>query len=255
MNDVKPLLLLEPQSEISSSSAMATFDLLQHDLQVTADPRLRSTIVNLLWNWNDAATGCDFVQDGSCFGSFFEYYDQQCTAARYDAKNQTVIGTHRDLIEIIKELQDMNNTKSSIKSSLRLRLLLPESENTEQLLEDAVNLAARIWLMLFIGEYRQIIGPAQRQLVWQENDSLSRLLELEFSPHLAVKDNVKLERLFTARNIERIGGLEIIWTSNLADHLRLFDDDTRVAIFHQASFLKNMRSQYVVMVPCHLFKS
>lgn len=131
----------------------------------------------------------------------------------------------------------------SIKSSLRLSLLLNDSNDSDELLEDGLDLAARVWLMLFVGEYRQIIGPAQRQIVWNENDSLRGLLEREFSNHAEASDNVKLERLFTARNMERIAGLEIIWTSNLADHLRLFDDDTRVAIFHQACFLKHMQSQ------------
>jgi hypothetical protein len=224
---------------------MAAFDLLKHDLQVTNDPQLRSSILNSLWNWNGSTAAHNFIQDSCYFDSFFEYYDQQCTAARHDAKNQEVFRTHRDLLKIIDEVRNVNRTKSSIKSSLRLKLLLPDSDDTNQLLDDGIDLAVRIWLMLFIGEYRQIIGPAQRHIVWEEDDSLKRLLELEFSPDVAVKDNVKLERLFTARNMERIAGLEIIWTSNLADHLRLFDDDSRVAIFHQACFLKNMQSQYV----------
>jgi len=58
--------------------------------------------------------------------------------------------------------------------------------------------------------------------------------------------------LFTASNIERIGG---IWANNLADHLRLFDDDTRMAIFNQSCFLKNMRSRYALADLCYIFKS
>ena len=56
--------------------------------------------------------------------------------------------------------------------------------------------------------------------MWQENDCPGRVFGLEFSLHVSVDDNFKLERLFTAINMERIGGLEIIWTSNLADRLR-----------------------------------
>jgi hypothetical protein len=222
---------------------MAASDLLQTDLQTTHDPQIRSEVLNSLWNWNGAAVAHNFVQNTCFFDSFFEYYDQQCAAARHDTKNRTLIRTHRDLFGIVEELRDLNKTKSSIKSCLRHKLSLSESDNTEELLDGGIDLAAKIWLMLFIGEYRQIIGPVQRQIVWKDDDSLRSLLELEFTPHLEVKDNVKLERLFTARNMERIAGFEIIWTSNLADHLRLFDDDTRVAIFHQACFLKNMRSQ------------
>lgn len=222
---------------------MATFDPLQHDLQSTSDPQLRGEILNRLWNWNGTVDAQNFFQDSACFDSFFEYYDQQCTAARHDTKNQSLVRTHRDLLKFVKVLQDITKKKMAIKTDLRLSLLLDDSDDSDELLENGLNLAARIWLMLFVGEYRQIIGPTQRRIVWKEDGSILGLLELEFSNQAEVKDNVKLERLFTARNMERIAGLEIIWTSNLADHLRLFDDDTRVAIFHQACFLKHMKSQ------------
>ena len=224
----------------------ATSDLLEDDLQSTSNVQVRSGIINSLWNPNGTAAAHNFYQDSPHFDSFFEYYDQQCAAARFDAKNGGfLVKTHRDLINVIRELHDMDKPKTLIKFNLRRELLLTESEENDARLDDAINLAARIWLMIFVGEYRQIIGPAQRQLVWQENSCLKTVLEHEFSPQVKVKDHVRLERLFTSRNMERIAGLEIIWTSNLADHLRLVDYDTRVVIFHQASFLKSAQSQYV----------
>jgi hypothetical protein len=40
-----------------------------------------------------------------------------------------------------------------------------------------------------------------------------------------------------ARGLERVAGLRIVGTDNLADHLRMMDDDGTVAIFHHAAFL------------------
>jgi hypothetical protein len=54
-----------------------------------------------------------------------------------------------------------------------------------------------------------------------------------------LKEHVKLEKLFNAYNLSRIARIEVVWTSNLADHLRMQDDDTRVAIFQHAFFLEN----------------
>ncbi|KAF8854411.1 hypothetical protein BDZ45DRAFT_597067 [Acephala macrosclerotiorum] len=51
-------------------------------------------------------------------------------------------------------------------------------------------------------------------------------------------EQVKLEKIFNARNLEQIGGIKIRWTSNLADHLRMRDDDTAVELFHYVSFLR-----------------
>jgi hypothetical protein len=51
-------------------------------------------------------------------------------------------------------------------------------------------------------------------------------------------EKVKLDKIFIARNLSRIAGVEILWTDNLVDHLRLTDDDTKVHVFHHASFLE-----------------
>jgi hypothetical protein len=62
-------------------------------------------------------------------------------------------------------------------------------------------------------------------------DSVRRVL----SPEYRCKDEVKLPQDFTAFGLKRVGDIQ---TSNLAEHLLMKDDDTKVTIFHQASFLK-----------------
>ncbi|KAH6675929.1 hypothetical protein B0J14DRAFT_477619, partial [Halenospora varia] len=52
------------------------------------------------------------------------------------------------------------------------------------------------------------------------------------------KEAVKLERIFNATNLEQIAGIEVRWTSNFADHLRMRGDDKAVGIFRYATFLK-----------------
>jgi hypothetical protein len=63
------------------------------------------------------------------------------------------------------------------------------------------------------------------------------LVNTQIAPQTMMRENVKLEKIFNARNLERIAGIEIRWTSNLVDHLRMRNDDTAVEIFHYASFL------------------
>ncbi|OCL07582.1 hypothetical protein AOQ84DRAFT_408652, partial [Glonium stellatum] len=58
-----------------------------------------------------------------------------------------------------------------------------------------------------------------------------------FSRAPVLKDRVKLEKVFNALNLHRIAGIEIHWTNNLADHLRMMEDDRKVALFHYESFL------------------
>lgn len=45
--------------------------------------------------------------------------------------------------------------------------------------------------------------------------------------------------------MERIADITIYWTDNLADHLRMVEDDRVVAIFHYATFLARQRHNLV----------
>ncbi|KAF2135768.1 uncharacterized protein K452DRAFT_281038 [Aplosporella prunicola CBS 121167] len=81
----------------------------------------------------------------------------------------------------------------------------------------------------------------QSRLVWKEG-TLRDLISSHFgNTQSLAKEHVKLEKVFNARNLVRMAGLEVVWTHNLADHLRLYNDDKSVAIFHHVTFLKYQR--------------
>ncbi|KAF8862092.1 hypothetical protein BDZ45DRAFT_586101 [Acephala macrosclerotiorum] len=58
-------------------------------------------------------------------------------------------------------------------------------------------------------------------------------------------------RSFHARQFERIAGFEIVWTSNLADHLLVLDMDEKVKlhVFHQVRMLKHHLQANVPIIP------
>lgn len=58
----------------------------------------------------------------------------------------------------------------------------------------------------------------------------------------------KLERDFTARNLEEVVGLRVVWTGNLLDHLLIREEDGTVAIFHHAAFLHYQAIRYVFII-------
>ncbi|KAK4213932.1 hypothetical protein QBC37DRAFT_473008 [Rhypophila decipiens] len=78
----------------------------------------------------------------------------------------------------------------------------------------------------------------RRYLVWTEG-SLKEMVDSHFSRRCVLScDRVKLPKSFNSWSVETIGGIKIVFTNNLADHLLLVDDDTRVLIFHHVSFLE-----------------
>lgn len=83
----------------------------------------------------------------------------------------------------------------------------------------------------------RITVSGETYLPWKEG-TITEFVSGVFSPQTCVKERVKFEKGFNARNVKLIAGIEIRWTSNFADHLRMRDDDTAVEIFPYASFLR-----------------
>jgi hypothetical protein len=55
-------------------------------------------------------------------------------------------------------------------------------------------------------------------------------------PESKLNSTDKLPRIFKAMNLERISGIRVRWTSNLADHLSLDGDEVRLS--NHVSFLE-----------------
>ncbi|KAG0644971.1 hypothetical protein D0Z07_9312 [Hyphodiscus hymeniophilus] len=215
---------------MTSLSALG-FDIREPYRKVNA----KCAILNLLWGSN-FTTG-SFAQDPLLGEAFLRYCNEQCRTAL--ARQDTVLSTHQDIVDIIRKLQDPLVSRDDLKDDLRRRRA-PHAmslDDYESVLSEAIDLGVRLWLMFDVGEMLHSFVPGQKSLVW-EAGFLKGLVQDHFSTHSTIRERVKLDRIFNARNLERIGGLQIVWTSNLADHLRLMADDTRVAIFHHASFLE-----------------
>ncbi|KAF4978536.1 hypothetical protein FDECE_18199 [Fusarium decemcellulare] len=115
--------------------------------------------------------------------------------------------------------------------------LYQEIGNKEDGIDNTINLCASLLVMTEIGQSH--IGLSGQTPVRWESRSLEAALAEHFTPQKTLTvDNTKLGKLFTGRNLSRISGIKIIWTTNLADHLRLTDDDQAVFVFHCTSFLR-----------------
>jgi hypothetical protein len=106
-------------------------------------------------------------------------------------------------------------------------------------LNSSINLAIRLLLMMRVGHLPSKFS-AYKALLWDQGPSLREFVWASLKPRGALNhEHVKLEKMSNAKNLERIAGIEIKWTNNFADLLRILDDeDTEVAIFHHATFLE-----------------
>jgi hypothetical protein len=175
-----------------------------------------------------------------CWDPYFDYYMEECRVAIQSGKGQyATVRSHTD-IQAVAEMLREHNTKLAIKKYLRHSLSQQRTpEETNNMLEGSIMLVARLLTMIDIGPlpYRH---TNQHSLAWQDESlPLRDLLELHFQESLTnAQEDLMFEEDFTAYNLQRYAGVEIAWTDNLADHLRLSRNRKRLYVFHHASFLQ-----------------
>lgn len=186
----------------------------------------------------------------NAFESFFTRYARLCKlAANKDREVEKM--THWHLVEIVALLKDHSLTREEITATVMQN---PAFAHSESLARTLIDLAAGLWLMLSISEYPGDISYDE-PIIWADQEHLTDeamnqgLIDKRFSPRYNSTDLVKLPQAFTAAHLEQIGGIEVELTSNLADHLLLKDDDTRLVLFHQVSILQLHKQSPTSLLP------
>ena len=203
----------------------------------------RKAIINTIFHLD--LTDQEFRSRDDGYTAWFDdWFEEQCQASA----GQVSARTHNDLLQIIAKIQSAN--QNADRSALTLALS-STSPCTTDAIDASVTLAARIWLSLSIDSLNHSVTPGQL-IPWNKGQCLSDAIHTTFSPQAQTRERVKLPKVFTAANLEKIAGIQVQWTSNLADHLSLKDDDTKVMLYHQASFLELHRESkwYVRNLGC-----
>ncbi|KAI3320665.1 hypothetical protein HD806DRAFT_547200 [Xylariaceae sp. AK1471] len=181
--------------------------------------------------------------------TFWSYYYKKSALSLHDGGRHVAVRTHRDVTDVVYLLKQ-GVTRRGIKQGLSSKLKTKHF-NEDEVLENSIDLAASLALMCDCGTSSHGFSGST-EIQWK-NNSLGEFLAEYFSEKsILAHEKVKLEKTFTARNFSRIAGLGIIWTDNLVDHLRLTDDDTKVHVFHHASFLEHQRQSSQSLLPTNL---
>ena len=163
---------------------------------------------------------------------YFKYYNYQCGLALHDYGNHISARTHQEIMNVAQHLKEPLR-----RGEIQALLPKPTPPNEIEKLDGSINLAARLLLMIDFGSL-QYGFSSRKRLIWDDN-SLKEFIGSYFGRTLALgHERVNLEKIFNARNLGQIAGIEVLWTDNLADHLRISDEDKKVAVFHYASFLE-----------------
>jgi hypothetical protein len=173
--------------------------------------------------------------------SYFRYYQYSLMSSGLNGSSAEL----RTICNLVILLKRSNTTRESVETLYKREFSIEADDDNGELLRDLLNLIVRFLLMIPIGPFLStdagITVSGETYLPWKDG-TITEFVSTGFSPQTSMKERVRLEKGFNARNLKRIAGIEIRWTSNLADHLRMRDDDTAVEIFHYASFLRFHRN-------------
>lgn len=173
--------------------------------------------------------------------AYFSRYATLCSLAANT--NRAIVNvTHWQLASVIKLLLDpveARRTRSELNGLVfnNPYITWDNSIIGGNLAPTLIDLAVDVWSMLSIAKFPGDISYDE-PIHWEDHQTLIDLFDKCFPFSRNSQDIVKLPQTFTAAHLEKLGGIQVIWTSNLADHLLLKEDDTKLMLFHQLSILR-----------------
>ena len=223
------------------------------DELISRTPSSSTTTLELLkhlWSRDAALKLNEYEFDPETYPA---YHKKQCCLALHDGGRHISVRTHRDILDIAEDLKN-GLSKETIRGRLSSKLADPKPVNENELLDSSIDLTARLVSMMDIGSLRYGFS-GRRELLWSHGP-LKDLVQGYFNMPILLDHDVKFEKTFNARNLGRLAGIRIVWTDNLADHLRIIDEgDKTVAIFHHASFLKCQQRYTRCYSSAHIIRS
>ncbi|KAK8108317.1 uncharacterized protein PG998_010330 [Apiospora kogelbergensis] len=197
------------------------------------------------WLWGSSSRGAISLKADS--QPYFNFYSSKCLEYLTDGGRNIFQRTHADVVNISDRILRGDEREDLLTYIKSLKGGSPTS-HSRCYAEHSIDLCATLLTMTDIGECTFRLSM-QDFVTWTAGP-LRDALTSHFSPtrSLDARD-AKLDSVFTAPNLTRIGGIRILWTSNLANHLRLTENDAAVFIYHHASFLKMCQSTGGTLYP------
>ena len=180
------------------------------------------------------------------YESYFAHIYQELSTAACSGDSQLPDFTHHQILEAVRNLKSQPWTKLEAARAFCLSTGCTDADRVAK----AITLAAGLLVPL---NFKSVGGARRGEVVsWEDGDSLSQTLEKRIISMVNESmtsyngctfcDSIwTFSKTFNARKLSRVTGFEIIWTSNLLDHLLVQDDDEKVKIhiFHHVKVLEN----------------
>ncbi|KAK8131132.1 hypothetical protein PG984_007570 [Apiospora sp. TS-2023a] len=179
---------------------------------------------------------------------YFQYYSTQCRQFLLDGAMHVSVSTHSEIVHLAS-IFHQNRVRDGILQAHKASTL--DRTASAETARNTINLCARLLLMVATGEPPNGL-PGPNTSHWEAGTIMDFTERCFGVGHQLSPENAQISKLLTMLNLKKIGGMKIEWTQNLADHLRLVDDDCKILVFSCISFLK-FQNKYTLSVKQPLF--
>jgi hypothetical protein len=192
-------------------------------------------IVRTLWPGSPARPDKEICD----WGAYFRFYTRECSTGLGDECRHLCARTHEDISKLAQLLRN-EPSREAIRLKLRQSFTPhPAFDDEGNLMDGSIKIATRLFAMINVGALPYEIS-GQLSIPWSDGSLENAVHDYFNDPPDGDMENIIFGSELTARNIDRVAKIGIVWTDNLADHLRLVERDKKVCVFHHASFLKHM---------------
>jgi hypothetical protein len=91
-------------------------------------------------------------------------------------------------------------------------------------LNNSIDVALRLWLMLNVRRFDQTLTPDTISLQWNDDDTLAQFVKQQFpkaTEPMTSNASHRVDADFTAVTLQEYRPIDVVWTTSLEDHLRL----------------------------------
>lgn len=182
--------------------------------------------------------------------AYFSYFRSELDAWRLSG-SCVAIKTYHELLRLVKHLRSTSNKRRDsyavsrfFQQPRRREAAVQSIGHNSTSIDNALDLAVRLWLMLNVGCDSPALYPGRSRLVWEKAETLNEFVHKCFprrtnvaGPNIEKAENTVPTGL-NVYNLEHIGGFDIVWTDHLADHLCFNDDLGTISVFHHTGVLQ-----------------
>ena len=160
-----------------------------------------------------------------------ERSQRHAAATRNEEANTNRIGDQkalaaRDYKDILRIVEVLARAKSKCRSCVRdeLRNCDDFNNSSDTSLNNSIDMAFRLWLMLNVRRFDQTLSPDTVSLQWNDDDTLDQFVGQQFpeaTEPMTSNASHRVDADFTAVTLREYRRIDVVWTTSLEDHLRL----------------------------------